>query len=93
MKASEGAKVTLHVFLIAVHVPGRLHVLPLYTRNVVAFCNPIRPGGENYPAVTDRGDVFTNIVSHVTSRFESVIEIDFFVRSVSGSSSFNYLIN
>jgi hypothetical protein len=71
MKAGEGVKVTLQVFLIAVQVRGRLHVPPFYTRNVVALCEPIRPGGENYLAVTDRGDVLTNIVSHVTSRFES----------------------
>ena len=71
MKAVEGVKVTLQVFIISVQVRGRLHVLPLSTRNVVAFCNPIRPGGENYLAVTGRGDVLTNIVFHVTSRCNS----------------------
>jgi len=64
MKAGEGVKVTLQVFSITVQVRGRPHALPLYTRNVVAFCNPIGPGGDNYLVSTYLGDVLTDTVFH-----------------------------
>ena len=64
-----GVEVTFHVFLNSVQVKGRLHILPVYTRNVFAFYNPIRPGDDIYIVVIDRDDVFAYIVSRITYQF------------------------